>query len=58
VKEKKIVLSDGQMELLRQTLVTALEEAPPTVKELISNDQLTKLEQEKKKSEQDWGLVF
>ena len=62
MKDNKIVLSASQMGLLRETLVTALEEAPSPVKKLIRNSQPLKLEENKKPSEkradEEWGLVF
>jgi len=62
VKDEKIVLSASLKELLRNTLVTALEEAPSPVKELIRNSQPLKLEEKQKRTEkqteQDSGIVF
>jgi len=62
VKDNKIVLSASQMGLLRDTLVTAFEEAPSPVKALIRNNQPLKLEEKQKptekRTEEDWGFVF
>ena len=62
MKENKIVLSASQMGLLHETLVTALDDAPSSVKELIRNSQPLKLEEKKerteKRTEEDWGFVF
>ena len=55
---EKIVLPPDQTDFLRKALVSALQEAPASVKELIKKDSPSAPAKEKKGANHGSGLVF